>query len=71
MALRKGGVMDINQLRELKDGDKVIFFGAEKEIYFTVDKEYVVKKTGTGAMVYNDNGMGKFLNDMKDCFTKL
>jgi len=63
--------MNLSELRQLQDGDKVIFQAqGEKEMFFTNNKEYIAKKKGTGMMVYNDNGMGRFLNDIKECFEK-
>ena len=50
--------MNLTELRSLKDGDKVVFKDFQK---FTTDKEYIVKSTGVGRTVVDDNGAGRFL----------
>ena len=48
--------MNLSQVRELKDGDKIKFtipFPA-----FKTGKEYTVKMFGEEAWVYDDNGRG-------------
>lgn len=60
--------MNLSDLKSLQDGDKVVFSIPFQP--FTVGKEYVVKKTGVGLMVFNDEGMGIFLCGIESHFEK-
>lgn len=62
--------MNLMELRKLNDGDMVVFIG-ENNVHFTNGKEYKVVHTGVGRMIYNDHGMGIFLNNVKESFEKV
>jgi hypothetical protein len=61
--------MNLSQLRQINDGEKVRF--AYPFPPFTEDKEYSVRDTKTGRMVYDDNGLGRYLFDIHEQFERI
>lgn len=60
--------MNLSQLCELKNGDKIV---CKQLPAFTTGKTYTVIKTPIGAMVDDDNGIGRYLFDMEHFFEKV
>lgn len=59
--------MNLSQLRELKDGDKIV---CKHLPAFTYGKIYIVTGASVRAMVDDDNGAGRFLADIEYLFEK-
>jgi len=58
--------MNLSQLRDIRDGQDAVFVNPFPA--FTVGKKYRVTQTGTGRMVYDDTGMGRYLCGIEDRF---
>ncbi len=60
--------MNLSQLRELKDGDKIVCRNLPA---FTDGKTYTVRKTSIGRIVTDDKGIGRYLSGIEHLFEKV
>ncbi len=61
--------MNLSELKAIKDGDEILFTIPFPP--FTEGKKYVVTVTGTGRLVHDDNGLGRYIYGIENHFFRL